>query len=216
VLIACWSAKGGSGTTVVASCLALLLAGRETAGAVLADLAGDVPATLGVSAPDSPGLAEWLAAGNDVPADALVRLEISAAPGLALLVRGQGPLASARAGVLAALFERSAHPVVADCGSRPGGAAAVVVGAASRSLLVIRPCYLALRHAARAAHRPTAVIVVREPGRSLDRHDIERVVGAPVVCDIEIDPAVARAVDAGLLASPRLPRQLERALRDVA
>src|SRR4029453_13058205 len=150
VFFACWAAKGGSGTTVVASCLALLRAGRETAGAVLADLAGDVPATLGVSAPDSPGLAEWLAAGNDVPGDALVRLEISAAPGLALLVRGQGPLASARAGVLAALFERSTHPVVADCGSRPDGAAAGVVGAASRSLLGIPPRSFAPRHAAPA------------------------------------------------------------------
>jgi hypothetical protein len=79
---------------------------------------------------------------------------------------------------------------------------------------VTRACYLALRHAAAAPHRPTGVIVVREAGRSLDRHDVERVVGVPVAAEVEVDPAVARSVDAGLLATHRLPRQLDRALRD--
>jgi hypothetical protein len=41
------------------------------------------------------------------------------------------------------------------------------------------------------------------------------VVGAPVLAEIEADPAVARAVDAGLLRG-RLPRSLERGLRDAA
>jgi hypothetical protein len=59
------------------------------------------------------------------------------------------------------------------------------------------------------------VVVVREPGRSLDRHDVERIVGAPVAAEVEVDPAIYRAVDAGLLASTRLPRLLERTLRDV-
>jgi cellulose biosynthesis protein BcsQ len=212
VLIACWSAKGGSGTTVIATCLALLLAAREPAGAVLADLDGDAPATLGLPETDSPGLAGWLAAGDDVPADALGRLQVQPTRGLDLLPRGPGSLHASRARVLAALFEQGVRPVVADCGTRPEGATAVVAGAASHSLLVTRPCYLALRHAARPAQRPTGVIVVREPGRSLDRHDIERVVGAPVVAEVDTDPAVARAVDAGLLSSTRLPRLLERGL----
>lgn len=54
-----------------------------------------------------------------------------------------------------------------------------------------------------------------EPGRALDRTDVETVVGAPVQAEVPLDPAVARAVDAGLLAS-RLPRGLERALRRTA
>ena len=54
-----------------------------------------------------------------------------------------------------------------------------------------------------------------EPGRSLTRHDVAAALGAPVVAVVEIDPAVARAVDAGLLAS-RLPRGLARELRGVA
>jgi hypothetical protein len=215
VLVACWSVKGGSGTTVVACSLALVLAAREPSGAMLADLEGDVPATLGLVEPESPGLAGWLAAGEEVPADALARLEVEAAGRLSLLSRGPGSLRPDRAEVLAAILERRTRPVVADCGTRPSGTAEVLVKAASRSLLVIRECYLALRRAAGSPLRPSAVVVVREPGRSLDRRDVERVVGAPVVAEVEVDTAIARAVDAGLLASTRLPRLLERSLRDV-
>jgi hypothetical protein len=54
--------------------------------------------------------------------------------------------------------------------------------------------------------------MIREPGRRLSRQDVESVVGAPVRVEIEADPAVARAVDSGLMAG-RLPRSLERGLR---
>jgi MinD-like ATPase involved in chromosome partitioning or flagellar assembly len=223
VLISCWSAKGGVGTTVVAAALALVLAGREPAGVVLADLAGDVPAVLGLAPVESAGLAGWLAAGPSVPADALARLEVPVAAGLGVLPRGSGRLDAGRAGVLATLLGRGNRPVVVDCG-RGGGppgdasptAAEVVVSAAVPSLLVVRPCFVALQHALRVGTRPTGVVVVREPGRVLHRHDVERVVGAPVVAEVEADPAVSRAVDAGLLAVPRLPRSLARALRHAA
>lgn len=219
MLIACWSAKGGAGTTVVATSLALMLALREANGALLADFGGDIPAVLGIGEAESPGLAGWLEAGESVPADALTRLEEEVAPGLRLLPRGKGELATARGTVLASLLERSARPVVADCGnlraSSTGHAATAVAHAASRCLLVIRPCYLSLRHALSAPIRPTAAVVIRQPGRSLGRGDVERVLEVPVVAQVEDDPAVARSVDAGLLAG-RLPRSMERGLRDVA
>lgn len=206
------------GTTVVSAALAMLLAAREPAGALLADLAGDVPAVLGLAGVDSAGLAGWLAAGASVPADALGRLEVPAAAGLSVLPRGSGRLDHRRAGVLAALLEQGARPVVVDCGTVLGdGAAAEVVALASgSSLMVTRPCYLALRHAQAITHRPTGVVIVREPGRVLGRCDVERVVGAPVVAELETDPAVARAVDAGLLAVSRLPRSIARGLRHAA
>ena len=47
-------------------------------------------------------------------------------------------------------------------------------------------------------------MLVAEPGRALRVPDIERAIGVPVVATISHDPAVARAVDAGLLAA-RLP-----------
>ena len=104
MLVACWSVKGGVGTTVVAASLALLLA-RRGPGVVLADLAGDGPAVLGMPEPDSPGLAGWLAAGDDVPADGLARLEVQAAPSLALAAPGPRA-ARARSGRRAGLAAR--------------------------------------------------------------------------------------------------------------
>lgn len=442
MLVSCWSVKGGVGTTVVATALAVVLAARSPAGSVLADLVGDCPAVLGIPDPPLawPGLAGWLAAGPETPADALRRLELPAAPGVALLPRGDPSLrpAPGRARLLAAVLDRSPRVAVADCGqlptdagvgtaggpgglakpggpgipdglgglgipgqrggpripdspgipaipaiagipaipgsaggpgipgipgipviadgpgsrgmpgiaggpgsrgvpgkrgdpripggpgipgipavsdgpgvtgsrgplggldtpgspggpgdpgrsaaaggpgpaggcagpgvpngpggspgslstgrpgapaipgiprntgspgpsriagstgasgipgtsggggrpggpSGPGATAAELVAHARRSLLVIRPCYLALRRAAQAPLRPTGVVLIREPGRVLTTADVEQAVGAPVVATLELDPAVARTVDAGLLAT-RLPRSLGRPL----
>jgi MinD-like ATPase involved in chromosome partitioning or flagellar assembly len=211
MLVACWSSKGGAGTTVVATALALLLARREPAGSVIADLAGDVPAALGLAEPTSPGLAGWLSAGPDVPADALARLEQRAQPSLALLPRGTGPLAPDRADVLAALLTADSRPVVADCGAEPDGTALAVAAGATRSVLVTRACFLSLRRALSAPLRPSEIVLLTEPGRSLNRLDVEDCLGAPVVAEVAVDPLVARAVDAGLLAT-RLPRALAREL----
>jgi hypothetical protein len=215
MLFACWSSKGGAGTTVVAAALALVLAERSHGGALVADLAGDLPAVLGAADADGPGLAGWLAAGPEVPVDALARLERQVAPGLGLLDRGDGSLDAGQAEILAALLAAEPRPVVVDCGTAPVGAGAIVAAAADRSLLVTRPCFLALRRAVAGALRPSGVVLVVEPGRSLDRRDVEERIGAPVVASVEVDPAVARAVDAGVLAL-RLPRGLARELRHAA
>ena len=83
---------------------------------------------------------------------------------------------------------------------------------ATHSLLVIRPCYLALRRAAHFTGLATGVILVSEPGRALGAHDVQRALATPVVAEIAWDPAIARSVDAGLLAA-RLPHGLIRPLR---
>jgi MinD superfamily P-loop ATPase len=212
MLVACWSCKGGAGTTVVAAALALA---HGSAGALLADLAGDLPVVLGLDDHGGPGLAGWLAAGSGVPADALARLERPVRPGLALLDRGAGPLVAERAAVLGSLLAADDRLVVADCGTSPGPPAAAVVAAAQRSLLVTRPCFVALHRARRLDFGPSGVVLVAEPGRSLGRREVEVHLGVPVVAVVEHDPAVARAVDAGLLQA-RLPRSLARELRDVA
>ena len=215
MLVACWSAKGGSGTTVIAAALALSFA-RASSGALLADFAGDAPCVLGLPEPDGPGLSDWLDAGATVPVDALSRIEVEAAPGLALLPRGAAAAeAGARADVLASILLGDARTVVADCGVGPVGAARSVAAAASISLLVVRPCYVALRRALAAPLRPSGVILVSEPGRALGAVDVEDVLGVPVRAEVAVEPSVARAVDAGLLTT-RLPRSLERALRRAA
>lgn len=216
MLVACWSSKGGAGTTVVAASLALLLARRDPGGALFVDLAGDAPAVLGLPEPTSPGLAGWLAAGTDVPADALGRLEVATTEDrLHLLPRGAEPLAADRADVLGHLLAADPRPVVADCGSDLLGAPLAIAAGATRSILVTRPCFLALRRALTAPLRPSEVVLLTEPGRSLTRLDVEDCLGAPVVAEVAVDPAVARAVDAGLLAS-RLPRSFARDLSRAA
>lgn len=217
MLISLWSVKGGAGTTVVAASLSLML-DRAHDGALVVDLGGDVPAALGLPDPGDPGVSGWLAAGADVPDDALARLEVPVGSGgLALLPRGAGRLApSDRAEALAGLLAADPRPVVVDGGlvtSSP--ASAVFAATATHSLLVIRPCYLSLRRAVRVPVRPSGIVLVNEPGRSLSRGDIEQAIGAPVRAEVAVDPAVARAVDAGVLAA-RLPRALERSLRHAA
>jgi hypothetical protein len=209
MLLACWSSKGGAGTTVVAATLALVLARTSADGALLADMAGDAPAALGLCDPDGPGLAGWLGAGPDVPPDALHRLEVHAADGLGLLHRGPGPLAPERADVLARLLADDGRAVVADCGTDPSGAAHTIAPGATRSLLVTRACFLSLHRAVRLPLRPSGVVLLDEPGRALGRVDVERTIGAPVVAEVAVDPQVSRAVDAGLLTA-RLPRNLAR------
>ena len=219
MFIACWSPKGGSGTTVVACSLAAVLSrSGKPAGALLVDLSGDAGSVLGVADPSGPGLAEWLAAGPDVGPGALARLEIEAAAGLRLLAwRPEGPDGRPAAGRAEALLEALSadpRPVVADCGSGATGAGLVLAAGAETSLLVLRPCYLALRRAMAAPIRPSGVVLVSEPGRALGRRDVEDVLGVPVQAEVALEPSVARAVDAGLLAR-RVPRPLERALRPV-
>lgn len=224
MLISCWSAKGGSGTTVVAAALALVLGASEGHEAVLVDLAGDAPAALGLADTPGDGLSNWFDAGDAVSPDGLARLEVPVRPGVTLLPRGHGSLvATDRARVLAGLLGSDPRRVVVDCGllappagekGTGGGLGLELARTSTHSLLVTRACYLSLRRTMAAPLRPSAVVLVDEAGRSLDATDVEEVVGAPVVARVDVEMAVARAVDAGLLAS-RLPRGLVRALRRV-
>ncbi len=216
MLTACWSVKGGSGTTVVAAALAVLAARSRSEGAVLADLAGEAAAVLGLPEPTGPGLGDWLCA-EPRPADALARLVVQADRGLGLLPRGVGPPCGPDSlGLeLAEGLRGLGRPVVVDAGIAAGGLVAELIEQADTSLLVLRACYLALRRASTSGLRPTGLVVVREQGRALGSQDVEAVLGVPVIAEVDVDPAVARAVDAGLLAS-RLPRPLERSLRRAA
>jgi len=220
VLIACWSTKGGAGTTVVAASLGLLLARTCPSGAAAVDLAGDLPAALGMAPgdPSEPGVAGWLAAAPDVPPDAMARLERSSGSGLGVVPRGRGPLPPGQAGLLASLLAEDVRPIVADCGRIDGpdaDAAVTVAASANRSLLVLRPCYLALRRAIDAPIRPSGLVLLVEEGRAITGGDVEEAIGVPVLARVRVTDTVARAVDAGLLAS-HLPRTLARDLRHVA
>ena len=209
MFVTCWSAKGGSGTTVVAAALATMLA--DSGPALLVDLGADLPAALGLPEPLC-GLTSW-AAGDD-----LRLLEVEAGPRLRLLPRGLNSLREDMGPALAAAL--SGRPAVVVDAGVIGGVHANEVGldlalAARESLLVLRPCFLGLRRAVAAPLRPSGVVLVEEPGRSLGPADVESALGVPIVAVVPWDPAVARRVDAGLLGSG-LPRNLVRALRRAA
>ena len=214
MLVACWSAKGGSGTTVVAVALAALL-GRAGPGALLVDLAGDAPAAAGL--PDEPngaGVLDWLAAPPEVDAGALRRLQVEVSPRVSLLRRGAAPSSGAAgASRLIGALAEDGRAVVIDCGLVPDSPLGTAVAAESTlSLLVVRPCYLALRRAAAAPVRPSAVVVIEEADRSLRPRDVEAILDAPVRAVVPWRGPIARAVDAGFLAR-RVPLDLARALR---
>jgi hypothetical protein len=104
--------------------------------------------------------------------------------------------------------------VIVDAGTpKHHGPAAldVLVGGADRSLQVVKSCFLAVHAAAELPHRADGLLVVCDEERRIANADIASALGLPVMATVMLQPTVARAVDAGLLAA-RLPRALTRSL----
>lgn len=216
MLLALWSPKGGTGTSVLAAATALTLARRT--GSRIADLAGDQPALLGLGSDPEHGLADWLDLGTGAPVEALDRLSSDVGPGLHLLPRGRAsdpvlaPVAAAEAGAALAVALRDGAPTVADVGTAATPAARALLEVADHSVVVLRRCYLALR---RAVHTPgirraDGVAVVEEPGRALEADEIGDVLGLKVLTHVPWKSSIANAVDAGVLVG-RTPEPLSRA-----
>lgn len=212
MLTVCWSAKGGSGATVVTCAMALLTA-RHRATSMLVDLAGDVPAVLGVAEPPGPGVHNWVAASTN-PASALGAIGTTVNDSLRLVSAGtmRAPIDHPRWAELGDHLADLDCEVLIDAGSAPPPG---LLAAAGQNLLVTRACYIALRHAHASSVRPSGVVLIREPGHSMTAIDVSVAVGAPVVAEVDFDPSIGQAVDHGLLAS-RLPRRLAKDLREVA
>jgi MinD-like ATPase involved in chromosome partitioning or flagellar assembly len=217
MLLSLWSPKGGSGTSVFAAACAIVLAAER--GARLVDLDGDQAAVLGL-APHRPetarGVRDWLAAGPAAPADGLMRLAINAGPGLELIPPGPADRASSgEAGAaLGVVLREWGSAIVVDCGRADDAAARAVVEVSDHSVVVLRPCYLALRRAAadELARAASGVVVVEEAGRALGAREVADVLGVPVLATAPVRATIARVVDAGVLASRR-PDQLARPAR---
>lgn len=206
-LTVCWSAKGGSGTTVVAAGLAL----DSTQPSVLLDVDGDLPMVLGVPEPAGQGLSDWFDSG--APPEAILDLAVDLDGTTRLIPRGSAriPRRAARWGELGRWLAQSDIAFVADVGlgdppvdllpaCEPLAKRVIVKPAQARGLLITRPCYVALMRARLLDARPDGVVLVDEPGRDISVRDIEVSIGAPVVAKVPFDPAIARAVDRGLLA----------------
>ena len=215
-MIVCWSVKGGSGTTVVASTIALMRAAESQRGALLVDLAGDVPAVLGLAESSGPGINDWFANCDHGSRMTLQSIAIQATANLQIIARGLKQLdakENRNFTELCAALKTFDLPIIVDAGC--GLPSPDLLANASSSLLITRPCYLSLRRAAQLSVSPTGIVLINEAGRALGKHDVEAVIGAPVVAEIDFDSAIARAVDAGLLAS-RIPTIMSKQLAAVA
>lgn len=91
---------------------------------------------------------------------------------------------------------------IIDAGQASVATAAGTLSEDGRRYAVVRgPCYLALATLVSLPDlRPDGVILVAEPGRSLSASDTSAILGIPVVATIPVRPAIARLIDAGLLA----------------
>ena len=208
MLTICWAAKGGSGTTVFAAARAL----ASPVPTLLIDLAGDAMSVLGLPEPDGPGVFDWLS--SDSSPSRLAALELPAGARLSVLPAGRArSVTPDRWDELVRHLRADARPVIVDAGTRPPTTPLLLAG--DERLLVTRACYLALRHAVADRATPTGVVLIEEPGRALRAADIEASLGAPIVNTVLLDPAIARAVDSGLLVS-RLPSGWRRQLRAAA
>lgn len=184
-------AKGGQGTTTVATVVAALAAGHG-------------PTTLVSTRPDD----VCALAGSPAPADWASMASISANLWLSDATHAAGnggpcPLSGPNGDSpqhvvvdLGRLAELADH----QCLETNGG-----VADARRWLVVRGPCYLSLRAAIDHRWQPHGIVVLAEAGRPLTSADVSDVVGAPVIAQVPVEAAVARIVDAGLLLD-RLPR----------
>jgi len=178
---------------------------------MLVDAMGDQPSIFGVPSSEK-GFSDWWMAGDSVDAGALTYLASPLSRTLKLVSAG-AEQSIAPQGANEARFKFSEVTVV-DAGiDRPANPyIASLTENSGLSLLVIRPCYLAVRRAVEANHRIDGIVVIDEPGRSLTAADVSDVVGARVAAQIPWDAGIARAIDAGRIANrvPRAARMLEK------
>ncbi len=190
MLITLYSAKGGQGTSVTAAALALEIAKSSTTN--LYDMAdGDLAPILGI------------------PSNADGVSEVTPALTLTTLHQDLSPNNHADS----VIFGSDVR--VVDAGLIPNHAARHVLDESDHRLLVIRGCYLALRKATASDIKPTGIILISEPQRSLGLRDIEDVLGVPVIGTIPFAPAVSRTVDAGLFPM-RMPPSMQVPIKNIA
>ncbi|MDW3177283.1 MAG: hypothetical protein R8J94_07865 [Acidimicrobiia bacterium] len=213
------SPKGGVGVSVVAASVAAVLSKEQPV--TLVDFCGDQPAIFGVGDDEAQtqGVHEWLAADSSVTPEALSNLEIEVTDALRIIPAGSSRCATMSAErctqLVAAL--RQNRTVIADVGvlsADPVAPRSLVCAAGDQTTIVLRACYLALQRVRACPVVLDHVVELVEGGRSLRTIDIEAVLGQPVTSRLPVDPVVARAVDAGLIAR-RIPRQLRRAVEDL-
>jgi hypothetical protein len=190
-IIAFYGAKGGQGTTVTAARTALALGHLLTQQVIVTTLDD-----------------------NDT-------VDLRAALG--------APLTQAPSGSYEPSFVRPNVMVDQDCNYRGDFTYVVDCGTNEKAAFFIKnafpddttvltvqrgPCFIALKRLVNIPYgqriETDGVILITEEGRSLNASDVEAATGLKVVATIEVKQAIARAVDAGLLARRTLDGDSKR------
>jgi hypothetical protein len=180
------SPKPGTGVTVTAALAAITAS--TTRHVTIVDLAGDQLSALGITAVE--------------------HRQIEVTDRLTVIDATTDPVDEQHQAITAA--HQRDHLVTVDAGASDHPIHDLLPNA--RRVWVIRACYLTLRRAVATTRRPDEIVLIHEPGRALTDRDIEHTLGSTITAIIDIDPAIARAVDAGLLPA-RPPRTATAALR---
>ncbi len=218
MIVAGWSVKGGSGTTVVSTGIARELFTGPRPGVIL-DFTGDVSSLLGRSSQPRAGLFDWLLAEHSVAPPALEHLLDTGSPNILREGDGRSSLAG-EPYLLTRLHEglrwldTQFGGVVIDVGSATDWIADAMCEAADVSLLVLRPCSLSVRAAAQSNRSVAGIVLVGDGGRSLMPRDIEGLLGVPLLAHVRTNPLIAHCVDNGRFGKA-IPRELRRVLRPV-
>ncbi len=202
-MLSLWAAKGGVGTTVTCALAALQRSATKTT--VLVDLAGDLSDVMGRPRP-ARGVRDAIVE----PSTDLAGLAIELTPSLTLVGAGDwstddpDPDPGAGVALIHELANEEQRSVVVDLGTNPVPWMRMIAAAGS-SVVVVQPCYVALRRTLVALRELPAAgaVVVARTGALLDDRDVEAVLGLPVLARVPVDPRLAAAVDAGTLLSGR-------------
>lgn len=188
-------ARGGQGTTTMATILAVLSAAHRPT-ALVSDQVDDVCALTGIPRPER-------SLTTPICPNLLLNPATRTPDDLGLRANGLvGASDTGRTALVTDGHDGNNGVQVVDLGRLgqavepvpPGDEPGVV-----RWLVVRGPCYLSLRAAVEHSWQPDGVILLAEPGRSLSSADVADVLGAPVVARVPVEPAAARVIDAGLL-----------------
>lgn len=229
-----WSAKGGVGVSTIAALSSIGLSSAVTRDApvFIVDLVGDLAAVFGVETKSDVGVAEWSRSSEPTVA-ALSRIATPVAQNLSFIARGRGNFGlppaqlvasvASLAGSIGGQEADSFGVAVLDAGSFDQSLLAAKCNCADHQyrfevlehvdadILITRNCYLALRNAKFLGRKPAGVILASERSKALGAGDVEVVVGADVIAEIEIDSRISRSVDAGLICA-RVPKKLTSVL----